>query len=564
LFTPVVANAFAQLSISVALWITDDFWYPIHGSHGVLGFEYSFDKTATRFDYNRENFARVTATKKSWVGSHAGFADLFVPALRDSQVQGVFVAGPFATSRPTSGEIQRHWSALSGSPGRVTDPEFADYVDATLATLRLEGPLLPAFERLMTCFVGLTTGQGSPEALASQAHAERDFLLRARFPERAWNETASMVDERSVRVWKSTATAAETLGLLGLEQVPQHVVVCLVAETETERLDERLRRYMLSRELVDFARKLGNVACGRIEHSGVFFLVNDAGPASRLKSKLTELATRVSSLARAAKLRVHVGVRQALDSESLPSSYQAAIAAAERALAEDRSLIFAEHKGARSTFRLRELRMDFSGTRRQKAGTLPARFEHYIQAVLDQTRYRLETARIELDAGFEHLVEPLLRNGTLDRRSFEELCRVLERTARTAQNVNQLAAGYRRLVSDLERAISAPTEARRERGTRRALAYIREHLAEPLTLGRVARVAGFAPSHFCRVFQRAQGVRFSEHLQQLRLERARELLDNTSLSVEQIQELSGFGSRTYFHRVFRRSVGVTPAEYRGA
>ena len=107
-----------------------------------------------------------------------------------------------------------------------------------------------------------------------------------------------------------------------------------------------------------------------------------------------------------------------------------------------------------------------------------------------------------------------------------------------------------------------PTAARTERGTRSALAFIREHLGEPLSLARVARVAGFAPDYFSRLFKKSEGVPFGRYLQNLRVERAKQMLSRTALTVEQVQRLSGFQNRPYFHRLFRHAVGMTPIEYR--
>ncbi|HEV8244495.1 MAG TPA: AraC family transcriptional regulator, partial [Polyangiaceae bacterium] len=55
---------------------------------------------------------------------------------------------------------------------------------------------------------------------------------------------------------------------------------------------------------------------------------------------------------------------------------------------------------------------------------------------------------------------------------------------------------------------------------------------------------------------------FARYLHELRLARAKQLLKGTSLSVEQVQKLVGFQTRTNFHRAFRKGVRMTPIEYR--
>src|SRR6185436_13097158 len=100
-----------------------------------------------------------------------------------------------------------------------------------------------------------------------------------------------------------------------------------------------------------------------------------------------------------------------------------------------------------------------------------------------------------------------------------------------------------------------PTGARHARGIHRALDFIHEHLEEPLTLAQVARIAGFAPNYFAILLKRNEGVTFARYVQRLRLEKASHLLSTTNLSVEQIQKLSGFRTRTHFHRAFKASSG---------
>jgi transcriptional regulator GlxA family with amidase domain len=160
--------------------------------------------------------------------------------------------------------------------------------------------------------------------------------------------------------------------------------------------------------------------------------------------------------------------------------------------------------------------------------------------------------------------EPLLATGALDEKSFDELWTALETSVGDEPLLGTLVARYRQLVADIEIAVRHPTRTRRTQGTERALSFMREHLAEPLTLGSVARVAGFAPHHFSRIFKHVQGTTFERHLQTLRLERARQMLVGTSLHVQTVSALSGFNNRVYFHRVFRDAFGMTPLSYRDA
>ncbi len=96
----------------------------------------------------------------------------------------------------------------------------------------------------------------------------------------------------------------------------------------------------------------------------------------------------------------------------------------------------------------------------------------------------------------------------------------------------------------------------------RAKAYIREHQTESLRLGQVAKAVNISSYHFCKVFKRAVGLRFSEYLPRLRIERSKELLRDPKLTVGQIALDIGFQSVTHFNRLFKKLLGMSPTKFR--
>jgi transcriptional regulator GlxA family with amidase domain len=76
-------------------------------------------------------------------------------------------------------------------------------------------------------------------------------------------------------------------------------------------------------------------------------------------------------------------------------------------------------------------------------------------------------------------------------------------------------------------------------------------------------VAGFSPNHFSRLFRASEKVPFEHYVRALRVERAKQMLSRTTLSVERIAQLSGFATGPYFQRVFKEVAGTTPGAFRG-
>ncbi|AQZ64376.1 Transcriptional regulator, AraC family [[Actinomadura] parvosata subsp. kistnae] len=99
---------------------------------------------------------------------------------------------------------------------------------------------------------------------------------------------------------------------------------------------------------------------------------------------------------------------------------------------------------------------------------------------------------------------------------------------------------------------------------RRAVAVMRERLAEPLTLADLAAQAHLSVYHFVRVFREDTGETPFRYLTRLRIEHARSLLSGTTLTVAQIAERCGFGSPGALSAAFLSHVGVRPSAYRKA
>ncbi len=96
------------------------------------------------------------------------------------------------------------------------------------------------------------------------------------------------------------------------------------------------------------------------------------------------------------------------------------------------------------------------------------------------------------------------------------------------------------------------------------LAFIAAHYHERLTLGDLARTAGFSRAHFSTTFRRATGLAPFEFLRRYRLQRAKELLDDERLSIGAIAAAVGMPDPFYFSRVFKRTEGLSPRQYRQA
>ena len=92
--------------------------------------------------------------------------------------------------------------------------------------------------------------------------------------------------------------------------------------------------------------------------------------------------------------------------------------------------------------------------------------------------------------------------------------------------------------------------------------YMRDHLAEPLTVADMAVLAGLSPSAFAHLFREVTGSPPYQFLKNMRLDHARELLIDNNSTVTRISKEVGYASVSHFISEFRGRFGMTPHTYR--
>ena len=97
---------------------------------------------------------------------------------------------------------------------------------------------------------------------------------------------------------------------------------------------------------------------------------------------------------------------------------------------------------------------------------------------------------------------------------------------------------------------------------REALDYVGDNLEKDLTLAEVAGAARISPYHFLRLFKESTGLTPHQYVIERRVERARELLGRSSLTISEVALSCGFADQSHLSRHFKRLVGLTPKGFR--
>lgn len=118
------------------------------------------------------------------------------------------------------------------------------------------------------------------------------------------------------------------------------------------------------------------------------------------------------------------------------------------------------------------------------------------------------------------------------------------------------------LIRNYEKSIEVPTFTQKADVQRFALLqYIQDNFSS-VTLNQIAKKFHYTPEYTSRLIKSTTGRSFTQILQQVRLEKAQVLLQDTNLSVANIADQVGYESTEYFIRIFKKQMHMTPTEYR--
>jgi two-component system response regulator YesN len=92
--------------------------------------------------------------------------------------------------------------------------------------------------------------------------------------------------------------------------------------------------------------------------------------------------------------------------------------------------------------------------------------------------------------------------------------------------------------------------------------YIKNNITENFSLESMAEEMYYNPSYLSRIFHNETGITLKSYVDNVKIEKIKELLSNKDIMVKDISEKTGFISATYFSQYFKKHTGLTPNEFR--
>ncbi|SEN96804.1 AraC family transcriptional regulator [Paenibacillus sp. OV219] len=133
----------------------------------------------------------------------------------------------------------------------------------------------------------------------------------------------------------------------------------------------------------------------------------------------------------------------------------------------------------------------------------------------------------------------------------------------TFETLEELTACYFAFFDQIKIKLSDKRSGKQENISRRVNALIEERYADPnLSLNGIADELELSSFHVSRVYRQQTFAAIVDVINKTRMDKAQELLRQTELSIVEIAERTGYTNSSYFHRMFKKTFGVTPAEFR--
>lgn len=97
---------------------------------------------------------------------------------------------------------------------------------------------------------------------------------------------------------------------------------------------------------------------------------------------------------------------------------------------------------------------------------------------------------------------------------------------------------------------------------KQGITYFTSHFSEDPPLNEISRILGVSPNYFSKIFKSVTGTTFQAYTTKLRINYAKQLLEESDFSISDVSTKSGFNNLSNFLRSFKKLCGVTPTEYR--
>ena len=136
------------------------------------------------------------------------------------------------------------------------------------------------------------------------------------------------------------------------------------------------------------------------------------------------------------------------------------------------------------------------------------------------------------------------------------------KTIQEARNIIELTDALYWIVDDLAGQIFSFQGIQHASALKKAEHFILENFTRKISLDEIAKASGFSAPYFSTIFREEMGENLSSYLNRLRVEKACHMLTDTNVSLSKIARACGFEDQSWFSKIFKSYIGMSPGKYR--
>ncbi len=145
----------------------------------------------------------------------------------------------------------------------------------------------------------------------------------------------------------------------------------------------------------------------------------------------------------------------------------------------------------------------------------------------------------------------------MNQKKFEYL-----KNMENSKDYGELVFTFDKILADLEQFLDQHIQTKNNLIVTRVLKYLHQNFDQTISLESVSKFFYIDKSYLCKLFKKHTAENFNDYLMKLRINRAKELLKNPEYNVSIVSTKVGYTDYSYFGQVFKKTVGMTPSEYR--
>ncbi|WP_159882652.1 helix-turn-helix domain-containing protein [Paenibacillus puerhi] len=200
-----------------------------------------------------------------------------------------------------------------------------------------------------------------------------------------------------------------------------------------------------------------------------------------------------------------------------------------------------------------------------RAGKTEEAMQVFTEIVQETSSYPIHVMRLaisHLTMTINNLIYSIQKNGALEFRGGLD---IYMPSADAVETITELTASFRTFLEEVHSKLVEKRSMKQADLVRSINEMIEKHYADPgLCLNWMAERLDLSSIYVSRVYKQQTLTAIVDVINDYRLERAKEHLEQSDSSVTEIAEKAGYTSSSYFHRMFKKRFGVTPSEYRKA